>query len=432
MPANAFTAIIGAQIKANSPVGKIAAAIMIAVLVGLIFVATEISLAGYGILGAIAVMPVIALALFYPRVWLYGVALLGIAYFRGSSQGVSAVDVLSGLVLAGSLFAWIVWRVAVNKKRLIYNSIDWVLLILFLLIPFNLIIALLNGVELLDWLREYIRFSMVLFYFPVREYFREKKYLLRFLIIYAFVVLALDFFQFYAYYKAAFSNLVYAYQLGSSVRINQVIFTTASMFGIVFALYAPKRWLRLTLIVFSALTFSALLVSFSRAFWLIFMAEFILLFFYISYQQKKRYLLTSFVISVILTASAFVLFGDKVVFVYKLVEKRLTSSTKGTKDISLQSRLNEWEKAIFHIAENPLGGNGFAKEFQFYNPITQSTKHTNFIHNAYIFLTYRLGIPMALCFFAVMLYFLFIGEQISRKSPDDFLKKLQLAELPVF
>ena len=50
------------------------------------------------------------------------------------------------------------------------------------------------------------------------------------------------------------------------------------------------------------------------------------------------------------------------------------------------------------IEKYPLGGSGFAKEFMYYNPLGAVTHRSNFTHNGYLYLPYRFGIPIALCF----------------------------------
>jgi hypothetical protein len=56
----------------------------------------------------------------------------------------------------------------------------------------------------------------------------------------------------------------------------------------------------------------------------------------------------------------------------------------GRADLSVQTRLDEYKVAISRIKEYPMGGNGFAKKFPYYNSIIQLTYHSHIIHNGYL------------------------------------------------
>jgi hypothetical protein len=121
-----------------------------------------------------------------------------------------------------------------------------------------------------------------------------------------------------------------------------------------------------------------------------------------------------------------IVFKSNTTVVLKAFEHRLTSSTQGRKDPSVQARLAEYKVVLNRIAEYPLGGNGLSKEFSFLNPIKNITAHTITTHNGFFFLFYRIGIPLAIFYIFFLLYFSVKSFVLFFKSNNNFYKILAL------
>lgn len=408
----------------DSPVSKIIMGILLLIAVGMALLGSYNYLFGYAILGIIISILGIYLIVYKPKWWIYSIAMSSIFFFRASSEGLSVIDVLTGAYFMGTLVTWLLWQILVKRRNLIRNNGDRLLLFFFLIIPVNLILAIVNNVPILDWIREFSLLFILLYYFPIREYFTKKSDIIILLSIYFLVVLAHDFIQFYQYYKIVFTNLIHVYQLGTSVRVNQQLFTSASLFGILIAMIQKQKSLHLTMLMFSALTIAALVVSFSRTYWVLLLFSIFLVLFYLSPADRKKLLIYIVTITTISLTAAFFLFGDKLEFILLIIQKRFLSTAMGTEDVSVLLRLNEWNAVIKEILEKPLGGSGMAKVFYYFNPYFIVTEETNYIHNAYLFFSYRLGIPMAILFFIPSFRYLIKGEYLSRKIRDPFFKVL--------
>lgn len=362
----------------------------------------------------------------YPRFWIYSILGFSIFFLRGSSEGISILDVGTGGFYIGTLFIWLFWKIAVERERLIQNFADWMILFLYAAMLFTVFISLNNNVDFLDWLREYAIFTVLMFYFPIRYYFTDKKDLTRLLILFALVVVAADLSQFYMYYKATFSNLMYAYQLKSSVRLNQSLFSCAFMFGVLFALRTPSRWRELLLWGFTYLTFAALITSFSRTFWILAGFEVIILAFYLPRKQAVKMTYYFLTIAVIFTFSVITVFKDNAEIAFQVMSNRITSSVEGKKDVSVQSRLSEWDYVESQIMDSPLGGNGLGKGIHFYEKIRQETNRTKTIHNGYLFFFFRMGIPLSLFILVPIFFYMFKAESLARRSKDGFFRTILL------
>ncbi len=221
---------------------------------------------------------------------------------------------------------------------------------------------------------------------------------------------------------------MYAYQLGTSVRENQTILTVSIAVAILFSFGDYPLKVKAYLMGFSAICFTALIITFSRTFWAV---EILLLFFvflFLPYRKKIMFSVYALIILLVTSATALIFFQDNAKLFFTFVEKRFFSSTKGMKDYSLLSRLAEYEVALDHtVPYNMLSGNGLSAEFHFYDPIPERTKRTNIIHNGYIYFFYRIGAPLTLAYLTVMLLTLLKAYELTKQITNPFFKRLALA-----
>lgn len=373
-------------------------------------------------------LPFLYIILTYPKIWIYSVVLLFSLFFSKTDADLNFYEVAIAMIYNGGLYLWLFWSGLVTKRKLVRNKADWLMLFLFVLLLGNAGIAMLNDVEFSAWAREYVLFSLTLFYLPIREHFSEKKDLITLLIVAAVAIFFVDFRQFYSYYYGITSDdIQYAYELGKSVRINQTVFTIASIFGFMFAFNQKKKSYEYLIIIFTGITIVALITSFSRTFWVILLFALIVMFFFLPGKQKIKLSLYVFFMSVLFVALGYIIAKDNMGIFFQYAQNRLSSSTKGTRDISLLSRLSEWESVFESMEYKWLAGNGFAKEFSFYNPISETTKHTSIIHNGYIYFIYRMGIPMTLMYLLVIFYYFYKSFILLRLVKEPFFKVLTIS-----
>jgi O-antigen ligase len=348
-------------------------------------------------------------------------------FFRTSDEGVSSLDVFFATFFFGTLFLWFFTKIFIQRKRIVYSVADFFLLIFPLLTIGTLVLSLLNQITLLNSLREYVMFNLLLFYFPIRENFTDKKNIINLGISFSLSVLATDMMQFYDYYTEFSKGIRYAYQIMTGERINQTVFTFAILAGTLFFLYPQKIISRIWLLFIVSLTSIALVTTSSRTFWILTLFGFVLFLFFLPMKQKILLSVTSSFMILIFVLTVTLFFQDKAEIVYKAVSTRFTSSTQGKKDISVAQRLVEYEAVYKKIFENPLGGNGYAKKFTFYSKIDKMTLHSIYTHNGYLFFIYRYGIPLAFIYFFILFYHFVKSIYLSIKIKDDFYKFIAIA-----
>ena len=362
----------------------------------------------------------------YPKLWLYTIALSSFFFFRASSEGVSAADVAYGSFFIAGTFIWIIWKMLIQRERIVKNPADWSILFFYFFLLFNSLWSLSDEVRLLDWFREYALFSTVLLYFPIKYYIKEKRDISTLLILFAVSVVICSIDQLRTYKETALAEAVYAFQLGISVRINQTLFSASILYSIMLSLVNIKLWKRMSVGIFSLISISALLVSFSRSFWLFIIFGLILLFFYLDKKQKIALIISLFLVSSVGLLIFVNVFKEKTKIMTQVIEKRILSSTEGKKDISVQLRLIEYEQVLRGIKSSPFFGKGLGSLVEFYDPDMHFTYRRFNVHNSYLFIIYRVGIPLAFFFFFPIFYRTFYAERLARRVKDKFFKALLL------
>lgn len=367
----------------------------------------------------------------FQRIWIYSILLTSPIYLRSGSEGVEIIDIVFAAFYFGSLYYWFFWTILVAKNNVFRNIADF-FLIAFFVLGFALALnSYLNGVNLLNSMRELVLISFVLYYFPIRENFAEKKYLIFFSVVFSIAIFINSLGQIYDYYRNISAGLQYAYQLLSStkIRINQTLFSFTILSSSLFMLMKQKILTRIWLVISIISSSIALVTTFSRTFWLITLIVFGVYLLVLPFKHKMRLALSGMIVlgSIILISQLF--FKERADIVMQVVEKRFLSTSKGAKDVSFIARLKEYETVIQKIKEYPIQGNGFFKEFRFYNVLEQETATTTTIHNGYLFLFYRVGIPLALMFIFCVFYFFIKSLKNIYLIDDVFYKFIAVAAM---
>lgn len=367
----------------------------------------------------------------FQRIWIYLILLTSPIYLRTGSEGVELIDVVFAVFYFGSLYYWFFWTLLVAKKNIFRNIADFFLVIFFILGFALALNSYLNGVDLIDSMRELVLISFVLYYFPIRNNFAEKKHLISLSVVFSVAIFLNSLGQIYDYYRNISAGLQYAYQLLSStkIRINQTLFSFIVLSSSLLMLLKQKILTRIWLVIAIISSSIALLTTFSRTFWLITLLVFGVYIIVLPLKHKIKLVLSGLIVlgSIFLISQMF--FKERTDIVIQVIEKRFLSTSKGVKDLSFAARLKEYETVIRKIQEYPIQGNGFFKEFRFYSVLEQETTTTTTIHNGYLFLFYRVGIPLGLIFLFCVFYFFIKSLKNIYLIDDVFYKFVSIAAM---
>jgi hypothetical protein len=404
------------------------------IILGLIYACLIVPLIYFGIvkeLGIFVLPAIVAIPLFYfifkkPEVWLYTSMGLFVLFTRSRDAEASPVDYFFAIYYIGGIILWILWQVLIKRQKIIRNYADMFIIFFSLCLIGNFFVSYIADVEPIKWLREASFLCIILFYFPIRHYFNTEKKLKPFLIFFAFTLIVAAAIGIYSYYNAL-SDMEYAFELSYADKINQMIFSVAIVFGLVYAFFQRKSLNQWLLISFIGIIAVALILTFSRTFWLIDLVMAVLLFFYLTFKKKIEMFKIAAVLFVFAIAGFVFMLGDKTQLIYSLLETRFTSSAAGAKDESMQARLVEWKYELGEIQKYPFSGKGMGSKVHFFNILTGTTYHTPTIHNGYIYLCYRLGIPMALLYLSFLIFYTIKAFSLSIRRSNPFFRALSIA-----
>jgi hypothetical protein len=364
--------------------------------------------------------------LHYPKVWIYCVVAGCALFFDKDDEGISAIDIFVAAFFNVFLIIWFVTKLLVkSEKKVIINESHSTLkinklseklfLLFYFLLPFNFIIAVLNGVDITDWIREYMFFILILYYFPIRDYFNDKRSIIILLLLFAVVAVVIDVKQFYIFYKSI-KNVMYAYEIGhTALKINQQAFSAVIFMGITLFIYSKNKLGKLLAYSIVVMTTFALILTFSRAFWASVMALTAMFIIYIKPRQILQLLMVMIFTTGLLFATLDIFFPKQSKFVQKYIIKKFETTTQGRADPSVEARLREYKVVLQEITESPLYGQGFRKKFSFYSNVSGYNWITSFIHNGYLNLIHKTGIPMAVLFYFTIVLFNIRGYIVAWK-----------------
>jgi hypothetical protein len=347
----------------------------------------------------------------YPRLWLYSGALVNY-FWISTGKGDAEITLKEYALVAffiGGLWIWFFAMTVVKKRRILRTLADKILFIAILAASLTVLLALANDESsALGWLREWLLFWMLLYYFPWREHFTERKHIATFFALTAGVFVGIGAMNLWQYVQAA-SNVVYAYQIWASRKmLNTHIFLCAVIFCMMGALYAAARKTRILLALLAAFYALVVVVSFSRGFWISGVVGMALTLWLIDKRKLALFALYACCGALAFIVAVNIVFPDKATFIFKVLQARLASSASGTQDLSVLARVYETQAVLDYIARYPLGGAGMGTFIMVYDPLERVFTRVGFIHNGYLYVLMKLGLPFFLAFYAV--WFMTIGR----------------------
>ncbi|MCX7908022.1 MAG: O-antigen ligase family protein [Ignavibacteria bacterium] len=377
--------------------------------------------------------PIVLIFLKLPKIWCYFVTLSFAVFliYRGKDDQVDVLEIAFALLVIPGLIYFFIHKLFVEKKQIIQNYGDLFILLFFIFLPFNGLIAFLNDVDIFRWVREISILILLLFYFPLREYIKSEKELGILLLCALIAVFSSIGYLIYHYRETTLVTASYAYELvfglGAKVKINHTVFTAAYFTSII--LFVTRKNLLLRVIVFLTAFASlvALIVTVSRTFWIVVLLGTIVLFIYYGWKERLRILFFYFVIAISTLGVIYWTFGSNYKLVTRLIEYRFLTSTQGKKDKSVMGRLAEYPVVLRGIAENPLWGNGFAKKIRFRDPIFVRTSTSHNIHNGFTSMLFRAGIPLALFYISFFIYYFFKSFRLILATKRHYLQPYVLS-----
>ncbi len=384
-----------------------------------------LAVVGVGILGV-----VLTVFIRHPRLWLYVVVLTLPLWFpqKGDSDsGISIIEYAMVGFYIGGLALWFVIMWFVRRQKLIRNAGDMLFLLVMVFLTANFFIALANDVEPLMWFRDWLLFVFLLYYFPFREHLTTKRDVIIFSIVLCIAMSIVGGMTVQRYIQAS-TNIAYAFEIVSSRQnTNNNMSVVLSIFALFAALYTRQWWQRFLTLGVAVFFTSLTVISFARAFVLATIISVVGTLLLLDTKRLARFVVFGALMAALFVGGVSLVFGDKAQIALKILGVRIGSTSQGTQDRSLQSRISESIVMLKATRDHPLGGNGLGVGFIFYDPIGNTHLHVKFVHNGYIFIIYKFGLPIFVLLYGWYLFYAARAYLLVRAAVEPFDRILALA-----
>lgn len=378
----------------------------------------------YGVLiavGAVALAALITVMIQRPKVWVSSVIIIFAYFLADSGIGISVTEVIAGAFILLSIVLWIAVQLASGRK-LIRGWPDLFIFAFIGLSTLNSIVAVANDVPIEHWIFEWSLFLMILYYFPIREYFSDSEESLRqLLVVCAVSAILMAIYTAYDYYSRSNSAFVFAYQImASRSRLFAPAFYLALVILLPMIFHVRKFRTKLILIALIIINVAGLIQSFTRTLWVVFILSYVLIMIFLNWKQRFRLLAGTATFFLVAYGVAMTLYPRITELALTIITKRFTSSTqlKGG-DYSFEARLIELDAIESDLTNYFISGVGIRHEYVAWDPIVLYHIKKSFIHIGYANLLYKLGLGLTVLLMVVLFLFTIRTFNISRSAAHN-------------
>lgn len=362
-------------------------------------VALTLALAAWSPLWALALPAAVAAA---GGVWAVGRYPAGhfcgvMALFAASAsyeEGVQPAEVAFLLYYVGYLAHWYATRLWIRPERLVVTKTDAAVVFFLCYMTASLGLTLLYGGSLTAARGDWIGFSMLAFYFPVKELCARHASGRRVL---AGVLLALGVFVFaqnLLMLKSKLADAEYAWQIARGrIPMNEMVLLVGALLAATLMAQVRGAWRSLGLLtVFAACTVGILLTQWRAYYVDLGLGVGLLLVLFRGARRRRLAGLTAASLLAIV-GIGYVALGDMLTLIaLGLADRLLSIGTAAQTDISLLNRLFETSAVWDLIRANPVVGYGIGTEFGFFDATRRGTWVKSFVHNGYLMVWFKFGL----------------------------------------
>ncbi len=310
-----------------------------------------------------------------------------------TDPGLSAAEIVSGLLIVLYMGCWYYTRMQSSKRSLMQIPGDGAVWTFILLLPLSLFISFVYGGTPRLAISEVFALSQLGLYFPIKEAWASNAKT-RKVIVYSLVGLGV-----YAAIRNAFElnhkiqSAEYIYQiLTGRVVVNDLLLMTATILLGCLAVHSIGRKRLVYVLMFLGVG-AALVFTQSRAYWIGYVVAMSVVFFLEGNKERRDLLFASFLASVALVAAGLLFVPQYfILFVTGLVDRFASIGTAATQDLSLTNRWHETATVWELVKSNPILGHGPGMVYEFFDLTRFSTDVDAFVHNGFLSVWLKYGI----------------------------------------
>jgi O-antigen ligase len=311
--------------------------------------------------------------------------------------GLQPNQVAYGLFVYAFLGLWYLRRI-VERERFIHNILDrLVALLLFAGMPFAIVLGLAFGADPVLVRGETISFSMLAFYFPVKEVCRRTRRGPQILAGLVILIGAFVAIRNLLSFRDTVAAATVAWQIadarvGGGGVLNEIQLLFGTITALVLLLYVRTWKMRLLLVAGVVLCLVGLVLTRSRGYYVDLVLGVIVLMLLLRGRQRLQLGTLVFGGGALLLLTMMLFFGPVAELLVDGTLLRLSTIGSATTDLSLVNRFLETEAVVDKGRLSPILGWGLGADFTYFDLVTRKTFTWEFIHNGYAALWFKLGL----------------------------------------
>lgn len=281
------------------------------------------------------------------------------------------------------------------------TTLDKLFFFLLLLLPYGVILGILNGAALYKAAGEMTYFFGILLYFPLRKQLTTEGFRKTLQVI-VLCIVAYVLVRNLINYRLLLVQAVLPWQAENArIAANEFILVFGACLLMSAAALAPSRNRQFIFTGLFLAMIGGLILTQSRGYWLAFIFGAACIFYVINRRGKIRILFTLLLVSTTSLLVAYIFFGDLLNLVLNALSARFQSIGSGKLDISLQERVLEYKTVFGLILDNPIAGYGMGYEYVKKMLVFDYSIRASYVHNGYLAAWFKLGLPGLLTFVSI-------------------------------
>ena len=338
---------------------------------------------------------VVGLILYKPILYIY-LYLLSFLLYLNNPAGIQITDIIF-FVLTLIFAGFFTIPYLITNKAKIENSLDYWYLLFVICLAFGFVNGMIHSTQKHFVISELTYFFGVLLYLPLKENFKNKNFRKYSAVIFAIILLFVLIRNFIDYKEIIVSSIQTWQVEKARVPINELLVLSGAIFSLLGYSMVKSRLVQIPSSVLYVSFLTGLILTQSRGYWIAFIVSLITILLISQNRVKKKIIFFNLFIGIAGILTAFIFFND----IFSLVTQALIHrwDTIGSLDLgsrlgpSLLERVYETKQILSKLLFNPIAGYGLGVTYHRYMILFASYMVTDYIHNGYLGIWFKLGIP---------------------------------------
>jgi len=345
---------------------------------------------------------------------------------KGTAE-ISVGELAYAALFVVTLAGWAVRQAGTEAgKRLVRSPAGASLIVFMGLCVLSIVLVVVYGTSPLWWLRDLVRFSYLLLFFPIAGAARTRRD--------AIVILAslLAVILYHAgltitWYAQAIHSTTALWQLSNQrVAIHEIFAMATLVASYAVFLRSQSRWAMLAALFMAFIGLTALGVSFTRGYWVaaVFACTIVT---FMSKGPVHRVATFSVLILSGVVAGGVAVFSTKFFGIVAFMAERASTVSSPLQALSVQERIAETRSVLEMLRTSPILGRGLGVEVSYMSPVKHFVISRPFLHNAYLFIWLKLGLVGLVAFLVFYFRGLRMTVLAARRASTPVIRGLFIA-----